>query len=115
MKRLSGLIVSGGLLLGNGPASEAQVTMGRPACGPQPAYGRSTSPYGQPGYIPPGSTQPAPTQPSGMPYRRGYGAPAYPSPYRTRPAYGGYVPHAQPSYGSGTGVIVDGRSSMLPR
>ena len=145
MKTLLGFVMAGGLLLVHGSAAQAQVNLqfgrnGTPSVSfGQPAYGQYASPYGQPYYGQPGYSQPgyAPrnyVQPYGPSYYSsgysspartyapgynypGYGSPAYASPYRAQAPYygGGYTPYAQPSYGTGTGVIINGRSYTLPR
>jgi hypothetical protein len=155
MKKLLGLIMSGGLLLGHGSASEAQMTVQLGRGGTprvmlgQPSYGQYANPYGQPNYAQPGYYQPNYAQPGyyqpnyaqpgysrsyyGQPsgptyYSSGYAAPgsmyspSYVAPSYA-PSYGptnsyygnGYSPYTQPSYGTGTGLIINGRSYMIPR
>jgi hypothetical protein len=155
MHRLLGLVMAGGLILGHGSASEAQMTvqfgrggtpsvmMGQGAYVPYAnTYGQTN--YAQPGYYQPGYAQPGYSQPSyarpgyarsyygqptaptyyssgyaapGTRYIPGYVTPSYTPLYRPQaPYYGsGYSPYAQPSYGTGTGLIINGRSYILPR
>ena len=121
MKKLFGTLMAGALVLALASPSHAQVnvrlgrggsfgqpTYGRPVYGqypyaPQPAYAR---PYGGTTYSSGYSGYAAPVRAYTQPY---YGPPAYAAPYR-QPGY--YTP---PSYGSGTGVIINGRSYRLPR
>lgn len=131
MKTLLTTVMAGGLLLAFGSASQAQVNIqfgrnGTPSVTfGQPAYSPYANAYGQPYYGQPGYAAPnnyvQPYRPSY--YSSGYSAPprayapAYGSPYRPQTPYYGnaYSPYARPSYGSGTGVMINGRSYMLPR
>jgi len=142
MKKLLGLMLTGGLLLAHGSVSQAQMTvqfgrggtprvmMGQPTYGQyagsyrQPYYSQPGT-YYQPGYAQPGYSPSYYARPSGTTYYssgysapggtyyRGYAAPSY---LPQTSYYGnGYSPYAQPGYGSGTGLIINGRSYMLPR
>ncbi len=121
---------------GYGQTGYTQQGYGQTAYG-QPAYTQPTNPqagyaprpytpttYAQPNYVQPnGTTYPQagnagyPTQATYNPgyYRRGYTLPANPGMYPQQAGYSsyGYAPAAQSSGGSG--VIINGRSYMIPR